>query len=197
MSGIPIVSKENPVLRKKAALVPLVDITSDKIKDVISRMKEALESQDDGVGIAAPQIGESLAIFIVSHKVFEHIEEQEGTESEGQPKKKYEDMICINPQITKLSKTKKWLEEGCLSVRYLYGKIQRSTKATLRAYNEKGEVFERGGSGLLAQIFQHETDHLEGVLFIDNAKDIEDLPPESPKARSRRRDSHIDNADQK
>ena len=70
------------------------------------------------------------------------------------------------------------MEEGCLSVRYLYGKIRRSKKITMKAYNENGKIFQRGASGLLAQIFQHENDHLDGKLFIDKAKDIEDLPPE-------------------
>ena len=181
MAEVTIVSRENPVLRKKAALVPVSEIGSKKIQDIITKMKKALESQDDGVGIAAPQIGESLTIFVISHKVFEHLETKEEGGDVASPSKKYEDLVCINPSITKLSKDRKWLEEGCLSVRYLYGKVHRSNKATLKAYNEKGELFTRGGSGLLAQIFQHETDHLNGVLFIDTAKDIEDMPPENKK----------------
>ena len=180
MAEVSIVSRENPVLRKKAALVPVSEIGSKKIQDIIARMKQALESQDDGVGIAAPQIGESLAIFVISHKVFEHLAADLGEENEG-AKKKFEDMVCINPEITKISKEKKWLEEGCLSVRYLYGKVRRSVRATIRAYDESGKAFVRGGSGLLAQIFQHETDHLAGALFIDTAKDVEDIPPESHK----------------
>jgi peptide deformylase len=77
----------------------------------------------------------------------------------------------------RLSKEKEEMEEGCLSVRYLYGKIERSKKARVKAFDEKGKRFEIGGSGLLAQIFQHETDHLEGKLFIDNATDVHDMPP--------------------
>lgn len=71
------------------------------------------------------------------------------------------------------------MPEGCLSIRWLYGNTVRSTKATIKAYDERGKIFTRGGSGLLAQIFQHETDHLNGVLFIDTAEDIEDIPPDS------------------
>ena len=63
-------------------------------------------------------------------------------------------------------------EEGCLSVRWLYGKVVRSSRVTLHAYSEKGEKIERGASGLLAQIFQHEVDHLNGILFIDKAKEV-------------------------
>jgi peptide deformylase len=65
-------------------------------------------------------------------------------------------------------------------VRWLYGKTYRSKKATVEAYDENGRKFKMGGSGLLAQIFQHETDHLNGILFIDHAKDVkEELPPPS------------------
>lgn len=88
------------------------------------------------------------------------------------------DLIFFNPKIIKLSKTKKKVPEGCLSVRWLYGNVSRSTKAFIEAYNEKGEKVSRGASGLLAQIFQHEIDHLNGILFIDTAEDIEDIPPE-------------------
>ena len=67
--------------------------------------------------------------------------------------------------------------EGCLSVRWLYGKVSRATRASVRAYDEHGEPFTRGASGLLAEIFQHEVDHLDGILFIDKARDIRDIPP--------------------
>ena len=163
-----IVQKENPVLREIAKEVPIKDITSSKIQKIISDMKKALASQDDGVAIAAPQIGVALRIFVVSGKATDIVKK-----SEGHP-----DEVYINPIITKISKDKKLVDEGCLSVRYLYGKTKRSTRATVEAYNEKGEKFSNGASGLIAQIFQHETDHLNGILFIDHAKHIQDLPPE-------------------
>ena len=90
------------------------------------------------------------------------------------------DLIFINPKISKLSREKDWVPEGCLSVRWLYGQTFRSKKALITAYDEKGKKFTRGASGLLAQIFQHETDHLNGILFIDHAKDIkEELPKQN------------------
>ena len=76
--------------------------------------------------------------------------------------------------LTDLSREKEWMPEGCLSVRPLYGKTFRSVKATVVAYDENGKKFTRGASGLLAQIFQHETDHLKGILFIDHAKDVKE-----------------------
>ena len=172
---VPILNKENPILRAIAKPVTSDMFGSAALKKVIKDMKTALKTQDDGVAIAAPQIGVSLRIFVVSGRVFEMLyPEKEDTGI----MKKYPDVVFINPEIVKLSKEQDEMEEGCLSVRYLYGKIMRSKKAKVRAQNEKGSSFEIGGSGLLAQIFQHETDHLEGKLFIDNATDIHDVPPQ-------------------
>ena len=176
MTMIDIVQKGADVLRKKAQDVPLEDISSPRIKKIIKRMQQALNEQEDGVAIAAPQIGESVRIFIVSGKVLapNYPDMEVGEEIP-------DDLVCINPIITKLSKEKKMMPEGCLSVRWLYGDVERSTKATVKAVNEHGVTFTRGGSGLLAQIFQHENDHLNGVLFVDHAENIEDIPPEKQK----------------
>ncbi|HEY0908458.1 MAG TPA: peptide deformylase [Candidatus Paceibacterota bacterium] len=174
---VTIVTKENPVLRQIAKPVTPDMLGTAALKKVLKDMKTALAAQDDGVAIAAPQIDVSLRIFVVSGRVFEMLY----PEKEGEEPKKYPDMAFINPEIVKLSKEREEMEEGCLSVRYLYGKISRAKKAKVRAMNEKGEIFEVGGSGLLAQIFQHETDHLDGKLFIDNATDIHDVPPQADK----------------
>lgn len=155
-----ILQKDSPILREKAKLIPLKDIKSKKILGVLDKMREALDAEEDGVAIAAPQIGESLRIFIASKKI---------TNSKN--------LVFINPEIIKASKQKKKVEEGCLSVRWLYGQVKRSEKVTIRAYDETGKLFTRGASGLLAQIFQHETDHLDGILFIDEAENIQDIPP--------------------
>jgi peptide deformylase len=73
------------------------------------------------------------------------------------------------------------MEEGCLSVRWLYGKVPRSTRASITALNEKGEKISRGASGLLAQIFQHECDHLNGILFTDKADEVWEMTEEEIK----------------
>jgi peptide deformylase len=169
---VDIVDKNNPTLRAVAKEVPLEDISSAKIQKVITNMKIALASQDDGVAIAAPQIGVSLRIFVVSGKVIGYMK------GEDNEKNIYPDIVYINPVITKRSKEKKNMEEGCLSVRYLYGKVSRSAKVQIEGYDENGNFFNRGGAGLMAQIFQHETDHLDGILFIDSATGLKDMPPE-------------------
>jgi peptide deformylase len=168
-----IVQTDNKVLREMAQEVPIKDISSPKIKKVLADMKELLAEQEDGVAIAAPQIGESLRIFLVSGEVMKKADETY--------KGPLGTMVYINPVISKLSKDKQEVEEGCLSVRWKYGKILRAQKATVKAYDENGKLFERGASGLLAQVFQHETDHLNGVLFIDSAYDVKDIPPEKQK----------------
>jgi peptide deformylase len=165
-----ILDRNNPVLRAIAKEVPIKDIKSEKIQNVLADMTTLLGTQEDGVAIAAPQIGESLRIFIVSGQVLKLADPKyKGPETY---------MIFINPVISKLSKEKQEVEEGCLSVRWKYGKIKRSKKATVKAYDEYGKSFERGASGLLAQVFQHETDHLNGILFIDSAYEVKDIPPE-------------------
>lgn len=173
--------KEQKVLRMKAKEVLLKDIGSKKIKKIISDMKKALSTQDDGVAIAAPQIGESLRIIAISGKVKDIIAGVENIEN--LKKTKNPDEVFINPKILRASREKNSMEEGCLSVRWLYGKVKRSAKVEIEAYDEKGKKVRRGASGLLAQIFQHEVDHLEGVLFIDKAKDIHEFMPETAGVR--------------
>ncbi len=192
--SIKILQKEEPVLREIAREVGIEEITSTKIRKIISEMKEALNSQDDGVAIAAPQIGYNLRIFVVSGKVDEIIAEAKRNKSkktldeivEERPPVHSPDMVYINPVIKKISKERKNMEEGCLSVRYLYGQVSRAKKATVVAYDEFGNKFERGGTSLLAQIFQHEIDHLDGVLFIDKAENIEEILPEEVKKHERK-----------
>jgi len=170
---VTIVQKEDPILRKKALPVSQAFFGTPKLKKILRDMSTALASQDDGVAIAAPQIGVSLRIFVISGTIIEMLY-PEKTES----KKKTKDIVFINPEVIKLSRERETVEEGCLSVRYLYGTIKRAKKARIKAQDENGNKFEIGGSGLLAQIFQHETDHLDGTLFIDKADNLRDIPPE-------------------
>lgn len=163
------------VLRDLAKPVPIEEIKSGKIKKIIEDMKNSLAREEEGVAIAAPQIGVPLRIFVVSKKIFQLLDT---TKSD---KDAYDDMVFINPEITKFSKEKTIMEEGCLSVRDYYGKIKRATKAAVRAYDENGNAFERGGGRLLAQIFQHEIDHLNGVLFTDTAKDVRKIERQEKK----------------
>jgi peptide deformylase len=165
-----IVQRDAPILRQKSKTVKPEDIGSPRLNAIIALMKTAVRSQKDGIAIAAPQIGESLKIFAVNGALLKQADKTyKGDDS---------DLVFINPEIVKRSREKKEVEEGCLSVRWLYGKVARSTRVTLKALGEKGEKVERGASGLLAQIFQHETDHLAGVLFTDKAREIWEMSDE-------------------
>lgn len=161
-----IIQDGNPILRGTAKDIPIEDIGSPKIKKLLTNMSRALSTQKDGVAIAAPQIGVSLRVFIVSGKLFDTGDVVDNST--------HPDLIFINPKITKTSKDASVEEEGCLSVAGKYGEVNRAKKTTIRARNKNGKVFERGGSGLLSKIFQHEMDHLNGVLFIDKAENLHD-----------------------
>jgi peptide deformylase len=173
---VKIVQDGNPVLREVSKNVPHDEIGTRNINKIIKNMKKALATQDDGVAIAAPQIGILLRIFIVSGKVLDAIEDGEPDNIKRNIPAKNDDVVFINPKISKISKKKNTLEEGCLSVMGFYGDVRRSTNATVEAYNENGEKFTRGAGGLLAQIFQHEIDHLDGILFVDKAKNVVEIP---------------------
>jgi peptide deformylase len=162
-----IVQKDEKAGKILREIATPIDFTKDRktLPKILNDMREAMFSQGDGVALAAPQIGLAKRIFIVNPMVY-----QEETKYKG-PK----ELTFINPKITKISSDKKLMEEGCLSVRPLYGKVRRSSRATIEAYDEAGVKFEITGSGLLAQVFQHETDHLDGILFIDKAKELYEI----------------------
>ena len=165
-----ILQCENPVLREVSSPIPQDKIKTLGVKKLILDLKKAIELQADAAAISAVQIGKPVRLFIVSKKIFDL--------DEKNTKKPIGDLICINPKILKYSKGKQSLEEGCLSVRYVYGKVSRPEKVTLEAYDENGKKFTRGFSGLLSQIIQHENDHLDGILFTDKATDIYKITPE-------------------
>ena len=180
---IKIVKEPEPVLRGEAKPVPLREITSPKIKHLIADMKVTLKNTPDGVGLAAPQVGEPLQIFIVSSEA-EEIDELRRQMKKGQdlPEKKADEKektkternwkyyVFINPEIKKIARKKSEDAEGCLSVPGKFGTVKRAEKITAVAHNEYGKKFIRGASGFFARVIQHELDHLKGTLFIDKVE---------------------------
>ncbi len=160
-----LVKQDHPALHQIAEEVPSEEITSPTVRKILKDMRTALDTYNidgfNGVAIAAPQIGIPLRIFIV-HNTSTHKKEKD----------LLPDLVAINPRLIKVSKRKHVVGEGCLSVGEDYGAVNRSTHATIRAFDENGIEYERGASGLLAQIFQHEVDHLDGILFIDRAEKV-------------------------
>ncbi|MDO8514804.1 MAG: peptide deformylase [bacterium] len=173
--------KENPALRLRATDVSVADIRGTRIQKLIAEMKALLAKEEYGVALAAPQVGEPLRLFIVSGRALA----RDSRNSPDEPEKNAEsqlppppDQIYINPVITKMSRMKKEKHEGCLSIRGKWGMVARAEKASVRAYDEKGQPFTRGASGFLAHVFQHEMDHLEGILYTDKSKKVYDEPKE-------------------
>jgi peptide deformylase len=163
-----IVQEGDPVLRRVAKPVPTKDIGSPALARIIKKMHAALAPEKYGVAIAAPQVGESLRVFVVAGRVFkDEAEEGEGDAGPVPPNRVY-----INPEITRASRKKLEESEGCLSVRSIYGTVLRHERVTLKALDENGSAVTENASGLLGHIFQHEVDHLNGVLFIDKADNL-------------------------
>ncbi|HEY4500547.1 MAG TPA: peptide deformylase [Candidatus Paceibacterota bacterium] len=179
---VKILQKDDPILRKTALSVERGMFSTPKLQKIIRDMKFALAKEDDGVALAGPQIGVPLRLFVISDRVMQILHSEKKNKN-----RKCVNIVFINPEIIKISREKEILEEGCLSVRFLYGKIERAKKVKIRAMNENGDIFEMGASGLLAQIFQHEIDHLAGKLFLDNATDIHEIPPNNIANHSSRR----------
>lgn len=178
-----IVQSGAPVLRATAAEIPAVDIGSEKLNTLIADMKALLSKEEYGVALAAPQVGESLRLFVVSGRAIvkrkqasnrRNISEESDLKAESQEQEATPDQVYINPVLTKLSRGKKDKHEGCLSVRGKWGMVPRAEKASITALDEHGKKITRGASGLLAHIFQHEIDHLNGVLYTDKAKELYD-----------------------
>ncbi len=169
-----IVQDGAPVLREVAIPVPEELFGSQKLKHIVARMDELLDQEVDGVALAAPQIGVPYRIFIVRK------DRTVIPTPENEPERTPEMEAYINPEIVKTSRKRASADEGCLSVRGVYGTTRRHERVTVRARRVDGSRFERGGGGLLAQIFEHEIDHLNGTLFIDHAENLVRITHESP-----------------
>ncbi len=166
-----IVQDGSPVLRKTALPVPEELFGTPELNGIILDMLETLDSQPDGVALAAPQIGIGYRIFVVRYdRIMPPPPEGQHPPETG---------VYINPSFVRSAKRRVEMDEGCLSVRGTYGKTLRHDRATVRATDADGTPFERGGGGILAQIFQHEIDHLNGILFIDHATDFSEIHKET------------------
>ena len=139
-------TKEGQILRMTAGTIDVASLPTESVSEDIRNMKEALATQHDGVALAAPQIGISKRMFVIAPLVFD--EERLKNTKPHTPQ-----LVFINPEIVKISKDKKKMDEGCLSVRGYYGEVRRASRATVRAHNESGEQFEITGTGLLATNF--------------------------------------------
>ena len=151
-----IVTLPQAILRHKARKVtdfgPDLQALAD---DMVETMRQA-----PGVGLAAPQVGESLRLIVVEYG---------DEENEEQPPKLY---VMANPEITRVSEDKLVGPEGCLSIPGIQGDVERYAAITVKGLNRHGKSMTVKAHGWMARIFQHEIDHLDGVLFIDKATKV-------------------------
>ncbi|TSC65092.1 MAG: methionyl-tRNA formyltransferase [Parcubacteria group bacterium Gr01-1014_91] len=170
-----IVQDGGKVLREIAKPVPDSLFGSAELSQLIRDMSEALDHFPEGVAIAAPQIGVSYRLFLVRK---DRTLPSYGNAKDGKPPPeiKPEIEVYINPEIVKTSRKKAKADEGCLSVHGVYGTTKRHERVTIKARGADGSHIMRGAGGLMAQIFEHEIDHLNGILFIDHAEHLLRIP---------------------
>jgi peptide deformylase len=168
-----IVTLPEPVLRRKAK--PITKFDKDLqilIDDMIETMREA-----PGVGLAAPQVNVSQQLAVIEYSEDEDNEDEteiknEGVDQTPKPVKPKQLFIIINPEIVKASDEKVNGIEGCLSIPGLLGEVERHEALHLKALNRYGKPVKLKVDGWVARIFQHEIDHLNGVLFTDLASRV-------------------------
>jgi peptide deformylase len=160
-----IVTLPDPILRRKARTITHFDAELQTlIDDMIETLREA-----PGVGLAAPQVGISDRLIVVEYP--------EDDEQEDSPKKLF---VMINPEIKETSPETEMGIEGCLSIPGLHGEVERSLAVTVKGQTRRGQPVRIKAKGWLARIFQHEIDHLNGVVFTDRAVKVWKPAPEEP-----------------
>ena len=167
----------NPILRQKTRRLSREEILSNEIQDLIKNMKYALEKRKFGIGLAAPQVGKSVAISFIGIKP-----------TPARPNLKRQDMVIINPKIIKTYGDKEDMWEGCISFGDPFAKAERYKKVRVRWQDEKAATREKDFDGILAHVLQHEVDHLNGILFVDRVKDSKTYVTESEYLKIRKRE---------
>jgi len=177
MKAVPIVKFPHSVLRRPAEAVKPAEISSARIRLLIADMKETLAAAADGVGLAAPQVGVRLRIFLVSEEALQ-IDSRVRTDAPGAQGKKraWEYRVFINPVLKKRSRKKIEMAEGCLSVPGKFGLVPRSEKILVEWLDEHGQKHARGLTKFFARVIQHELDHLDGLLISDRARRLVTVP---------------------
>jgi peptide deformylase len=174
-----IVTLPDPILRRKAKPVTKFDKNLQTlIDDMIETMRAA-----PGVGLAAPQVGVSQRLAVIEYAEEDEEEEAAGEEEKTKPIKPKRLFVIINPEIVKASEEKVMGVEGCLSIPGFVGEVERRQALQVRALNRYGKPVKHKVEGWLARIFQHEIDHLNGVLFPDIATRVWQPQPDEEEER--------------
>ncbi|MBN2305471.1 MAG: peptide deformylase [Anaerolineae bacterium] len=157
-----IITPPNPILREKAQ--PVTNFDDPKFQTLLDDMVETMLDAP-GVGLAAPQVAVSQRVIVVKLSDDEESKKEYGSDAGVLH-------IVINPEITRTSREKVDGMEACLSIPGFYGNVQRHTAVIVQGQDRSGEPVRIKARNWLARVFQHEIDHLDGILFIDRATEI-------------------------
>lgn len=161
MSILKVARMGHPVLRRKARAVSPGEIATPAFQRLVDDMIDTMREYS-GVGLAGPQVHEGLRLFVAALGA----EEEDEGESDA--------LVLVNPEIRPLgNEVEDW--EGCLSIPDLRGRVPRADAIEVRALGRDGRPAEFGATGFSARVIQHETDHLDGVLFLDRMRSFESL----------------------
>jgi peptide deformylase len=162
LSILKVARMGHPVLRERARLLGRTEVAAPVIQKLIDDMIDTMVEYN-GVGLAAPQVHESLRLFVAS------LDTGDGDDAKVEP------IAIINPEIQIIGREVVDDWEGCLSVPDIRGRVPRAKQIVLRALDRRGEPIEIAAHGFPARVIQHETDHLDGVLFFDRMRSFESL----------------------
>ena len=164
MSILKVARMGHPVLRSRAQAIPTSEIKSATVQRLIDDMMDTMVEYH-GIGLAAPQVHEGLRLFVAV------LEPGDGSDNDEPA----EPIAIINPEIIVVGTdvVEDW--EGCLSIPDIRGRVPRAREIKVRAFDRKGERIELHARNFPARVIQHETDHLDGVLFFDRMKSFESL----------------------
>jgi peptide deformylase len=170
MSILKVAHMGHPVLRARARAIDAGEIKSPRVQKLIDDMFDTMREYQ-GVGLAAPQVHEGIRVFVAG---FAPSPRDEEDEEEG-ASERVPLMALINPEIAVVGDevVEDW--EGCLSIPDIRGRVPRARQIVVRAYDRRAKRIELQASGFTARVIQHETDHLDGVLFFDRMRSLETL----------------------
>jgi peptide deformylase len=153
MAVMPVIKMDNPLLHRKAKKVSKID---DSIQKLIDDMVETMHDVG-GAGLAAPQVGVPLQVVVIQ------VPDEEDV------------ITLINPEIVKTSEESEMMTEGCLSLPGYRAEVKRFTSVTVRARDRQGKLIRIKGEELLAQVLQHEVDHINGIVYVDHLESMDKL----------------------
>ena len=168
MSILKVARMGHPVLRARARALEPAEIRSPRIQQLIDDMLDTMH-ESQGVGLAAPQVHESLRLFVAGFPP------SRGRKDEEDEEDRFPEVVLINPEVRAdgPESVEDW--EGCLSIPDIRGRVPRARRVMVRAYDRRGKPIEMQASGFSARVIQHETDHLDGILFFDRMRSFDSL----------------------